>query len=79
MMALKPVAKAAIYFEECIDALMPSDRVTNEACQSNRYNPVLRNLEPGIILITIENALSVSELACIICSDGQQSTDRTFR
>ena len=81
MMALKPVAKAAIYFEQCVDALMPSDRViNNDWCQSNRYNPVLRNQEEvGVIFIMIDNALSVSELASIMCSDGHGSASRSFR
>ncbi|CAF9908101.1 MAG: hypothetical protein HETSPECPRED_007985 [Heterodermia speciosa] len=80
LMALRPVAKAAIYFEECIiDALMPFERVTNNYCQSNLYNPLLKSLKVELIFIIIDQALSVSELARIVCADGQGSTRRSFR
>lgn len=39
---LKGIAKAAVFFERCIDSLMPTYRLQNKYCRSNRYNAVLR-------------------------------------
>lgn len=40
---LKYIAKAVIFFERCIDSLMPQHRVHNRFCKSNRYNVKLRS------------------------------------
>jgi hypothetical protein len=42
MASLKKIAKAVVYFERCVDSLMPPHRLNCKYCRSNRYNPKLR-------------------------------------
>lgn len=42
---LKSLAKAVVYFERCIDSLMPPHHLRNIHCRSNRYNPNFRDVD----------------------------------
>jgi hypothetical protein len=40
---LKCICKCIVYFERCIDSIMPESRRANMYCKSNRYNPTLQS------------------------------------
>ena len=43
-----------VYFERCIDSLMPPHRLRNPFCKSNRYNSALRSYNMPAILAKID-------------------------
>ncbi|KAI4166334.1 MAG: hypothetical protein LQ342_000224 [Letrouitia transgressa] len=49
------LAKAVVYFERCIDSLMPLHRRQNKFCRSNRYNSELRSRSMPQIIQDIDN------------------------
>ena len=51
---LQRIAKAVVYFERCIDSLMPDHRLRNVFCKSNRYNSTLRSSSVPTILKMID-------------------------
>ena len=51
---VKRIAKAVVYFERCVDSLMPADRLQNRFCRSNRYNSALRSCSMSEILNMID-------------------------
>ena len=53
---LKRIAKAVVYFERCIDSLMPAHRVEkNVYCRSNRNNSALRSHKMPAVLKMIDD------------------------
>ena len=76
---LREIAKAVVYFERCIDSIMPPHRLSNPFCKSNRYNPVLRSLRMEDIFRIIDDAETAEKLIDIICADGNGSSARSYR
>ncbi|KPM39424.1 hypothetical protein AK830_g7163 [Neonectria ditissima] len=73
---LQRVAKAVVYYERCIDSLMPEHRLRNRFCKNNRYNPALWNKSMKEIFEAIdayEGPKGHSKLAGLI------SPDRCYR
>lgn len=76
---LKRVAKAVVYFERCVDSLLPPHRLVNTYCKSNRYNPSLRERSMPEIFQLLDSARDAPGIASIMCSDGQGGTTRYFK
>ena len=76
---LKSVAKAVVYFERCVDSLMPEDRRNNRYCGSNRNNPLLQSRSFPEIFELIEGCETLAELSKLMCSDGMDSSNKFFR
>lgn len=72
---LKWLACSVIYFERCIDSVMPEHRRHNKFCASNRYNRILRHKtmkEIFHLILQIRNTKQGhAELANLICPDGR--------
>lgn len=49
------LAKAVVYFERCVDSLMPLHRRRNKFCRSNRYNSRLRSFSMPQIMQAIDD------------------------
>ncbi|KAH6845707.1 putative amidoligase enzyme-domain-containing protein [Chaetomium sp. MPI-CAGE-AT-0009] len=69
----KGVAKAAIVFERCIDALMPGHRRINPYCMSNRWNPEYSQLSIPPIFNDISQAGDKLELGGRMCMCSKDS------
>lgn len=78
---LKRIAKAIIYFERCVDSLVPEHRRNNIFCQSNRYNPRLRSRKISDILDEIDTVEDPVALAYLMCSDSatQMTCSRYYK
>lgn len=63
----KGIAKAAIFFERCVDALMPGPRRINPYCMSNRWNPRYNQLPIPRIFSDISQAESQESLGEALC------------
>lgn len=70
---MKRLGKAVVYFERCIDSIMPDHRRRSKYCRSNRYNATLENLSMAEIFDAIEASRSHAELAELL------SPGRLFR
>ncbi|KAK3299547.1 putative amidoligase enzyme-domain-containing protein [Chaetomium fimeti] len=69
----KGVAKAAIFFERCIDALMPGHRRINPYCMSNRWNPEYSQLPTPLIfndILQAESNLDLGDRMCMCSKDS---------
>lgn len=51
---VKHLVKAILYFERCIDSLMPAHRLQNRWCKSNRYNSEFRALNTAQVFERID-------------------------
>lgn len=71
---LRNVAKAVVYFERAIDALMPPARRTNIWCQSNRYNCTLRDYTMVEIFQRIDATQTAQDVAGLMCAFSKHST-----
>ena len=71
---LKRVAQAVVYFERCIDSIMPKDRLKNGFCKSNRYNPFFRDLDLQSVLQSINAAETPVSLAHLMCPYGNDNS-----
>lgn len=71
---MQRVGKAVVYFERCIDSIVPAHRRQNAYCRSNRYNNTLRRFKsmPDVFK-AIEGTKTHAELADLL------SPDRYFR
>jgi hypothetical protein len=69
----KGIAKAAIFFERCIDALMPGHRRINPYCMSNRWNPEYKQLSIPLIFDDISQADSNLDLGDRMCMCSMDS------
>ncbi|KAL2165901.1 hypothetical protein VTG60DRAFT_3619 [Thermothelomyces hinnuleus] len=65
--AARGVAKAAIFFERCIDVLMPGHRRINPYCMSNRWNAVYGGLDMAQIFDDLSRAESLADLGERMC------------
>ncbi|KAK4243772.1 putative amidoligase enzyme-domain-containing protein [Corynascus novoguineensis] len=63
----KGIAKAAVFFERCIDALMPGHRRINPYCMSNRWNPGYSGRSMPQIFSDISQAESSENLGERMC------------
>ncbi|KAL2192923.1 putative amidoligase enzyme-domain-containing protein [Corynascus similis CBS 632.67] len=63
----KGIAKAAVFFERCVDALMPGHRRINPYCMSNRWNPGYRDRSMPQIFSDISKAESSENLGERMC------------
>jgi hypothetical protein len=63
----KGIAQAAVYFERCIDALLPGHRRINPYCMSNRHNPRYNHLPLPLIFQDISQTESDEALAENMC------------
>lgn len=69
------VAMAAVYFERCIDAMVPETRRLNDWCKSNRWNDRFKTLSMAQIFHDIQaqpTAKKVAEHMCW-CSKGSET------
>jgi hypothetical protein len=64
---VKGIAKAAVYYERCIDALVPGHRRINNWCKSNRWNHRFNELSIAEIFQEIERQLQTEEVAACMC------------
>jgi hypothetical protein len=69
----KGVAKAAIFFERCIDALMLGHRRINPYCMSNRWNPEYSQASVPLIFNDISQAESAENLGDHMCLCSKDS------
>ncbi|KAH6637185.1 putative amidoligase enzyme-domain-containing protein [Chaetomium tenue] len=69
----KGVAKAAIFFERCIDALMPGHRRINPYCMSNRWNPEYNELSIPLVFDDISQADDKLDLGDRMCTCSKDS------
>jgi hypothetical protein len=69
----KGIAKAAIFFERCIDALMPGHRRINPYCMSNRWNARYNQLSIPRIFSDIAQAESDESLVDALCCCSKDS------
>ncbi|ETN40266.1 uncharacterized protein HMPREF1541_04542 [Cyphellophora europaea CBS 101466] len=76
--ALKRVAKAVIYFERCVDSLMPLNRLKVHYCRSNRYNPIFRGRSIQSVLEMIDSTGDPTALAHLMCSDGNDGSSHRY-
>lgn len=72
---LKLLAWTVIYFERCIDSIMPEHRRQNQFCRSNRYNSTLKGKSMReifhLILQIKNNEQGHVALAELLCPDGR--------
>ena len=73
MSQLKRVAKTIVYFERCLDSLMPAERRYNVWCQSNRCNAVLKSQSMVTVFSWIDAATSPWHLAFLLCAFSKDS------
>jgi len=67
---MQRVGKAVIYFERCIDSIMPAHRRNNQYCRSNRYNTTLRKYQAMTdIFKAIEATKTHNDLANLLSPD----------
>ncbi|AEO58219.1 hypothetical protein MYCTH_2118656 [Thermothelomyces thermophilus ATCC 42464] len=65
--AARGVAKEAIFFERCIDGLMPGHRHINPYCTSNRWNAVYGGPDMPQIFDDLSRAESLADLGERMC------------
>ena len=80
----KLLAKAVVYFERCVDSLMPPCRRHNKFCRSNRYNSKLKSLSMPQIIQAIEDVGWRSEtpefqLVDLLCPVLENGSHRYYR
>ncbi len=72
--ALRQLAKAIVYFERCVDSLMPRSRLgQNQYCKSNWWNSKLRTLDMRQIFNMIDGVQSLEALTDLLCFDEKTS------
>ena len=64
---VKGVAKAAVYFERCIDAIVPGTRRTNNWCKSNRWNHRFNKMTMVQVFQDIDKQTTVDQIAGKMC------------
>lgn len=73
-MRMRRVCKAVVYFERCIDSIMPPHRRNNIYCMSNRYNKSLKRYQTMTDVFKAIDAMETyTDLANLL------SPDRNFR
>lgn len=73
-MRMRRVCKAVVYFERCIDSIMPPHRRNNKYCMSNRYNKSLERYQTmPEVFKAIDAMKTYTDLANLL------SPDRFFR
>jgi hypothetical protein len=69
----KGIAKAAVFLERWIDALVPGHRRINPYCMSNRRNPEYNHLPMPLIFNDISQAESAEDLGDRMCLCSKDS------
>ncbi|KAI1078455.1 putative amidoligase enzyme-domain-containing protein [Whalleya microplaca] len=69
------IAMATVYFEKCIDALMPKYRRNSRYCQSNRDNSLLGSMSLPEIRKEIEEKEDIISLAQLVCPARHESAE----
>lgn len=70
---VRKIAKAAVYFERCVDSLLPPERYANLWCQSNRYNHLLKGQNMGDIFSWLDQAQTSDHIAYYMCAFSKDS------
>jgi hypothetical protein len=70
---VKRVAKAVLYYERCIDTLLPQDRRQSTWAQSNRYNTILKHQSMATLFAWIDGAEDIPYIALLVCAFSKDS------
>ncbi|KAK8052119.1 hypothetical protein PG993_003504 [Apiospora rasikravindrae] len=81
LVELQRICRTAVYFERCIDALVPPRRRRSHWCKSHRHNLHFRGHSMQEIFDKIDQVETSSDLAKLMCPspDGHDSTSRDYK
>ena len=72
---VKRVAKAALYFEQSVDTILPTHRSNSTWAKSNRNNTSLKDKDMNELFSLIDSKQDVDEIVCLMCSCSRNSLE----